>query len=112
MPESLPDDALRPAPQTYWDFDSPASNAAAGYCKPFRGSRCPVWWFAPPRFRRLIREAFIFEALEHPLHDRIIIAIPSVDSLIYTGYSYDCVFPGLCNEPGHKPECAFQIELQ
>ena len=65
----------------------------------------------PPRFRRLLREAFIFEALEHPLHDRIIIAIPSVDSLIYTGYSYDCVFPGLCNEPAHKPECAFQIEL-
>ena len=66
-----------------------------------------------PRFRRLLREAFIFESLEHPLHDRIIIiAIPSVDSLIYTGYSYDCVFPGLCNEPAHKPECAFQIELQ
>lgn len=35
-----------------------------------------------------------------------------VDSLIYRGYSYDCVYPGLCNEPGHDPECTFQIELQ
>ena len=70
MPESLPDDALRlkhigtliaqrrMPPLVIVSHFEVVDDQCGGL---------------PPRFRRLLREAFIFEALEHPLHDRIII---------------------------------------